>query len=164
MDADVEISPASPDEAERLLTGARETYATGLRTQRGLSAAEAEEAEEKAARDVAAQLPDEAATGGQHLLVARRGAELLGGIWVAEQGPDRPGEAWIYHLWVQPAARRQGVGRALVDAAGAVVRQRGAHRLGLNVFGDNAGAIALYQALGFSVTAQQMTLPLTSDT
>jgi hypothetical protein len=46
-----------------------------------------------------------------------------------------------------------------LDAAEAA-RERGATHLGLNVFGDNTGAIALYQALGYTVTAQRMILPL----
>ena len=44
--------------------------------------------------------------------------------------------------------------------AAEAARERVASLLGLNVFGDNAGAIALYEALGYTVTAQQMILPL----
>jgi ribosomal protein S18 acetylase RimI-like enzyme len=47
-----------------------------------------------------------------------------------------------------------------VDATAAEVRRQGAEHLALNVFGDSAGAIALYDSLGFRVAAQQMTLPL----
>jgi ribosomal protein S18 acetylase RimI-like enzyme len=48
----------------------------------------------------------------------------------------------------------------LITAAGDAVRALGADSLGLNVFGDNAPAIAVYDSLGFQVTAQQMSLPL----
>jgi ribosomal protein S18 acetylase RimI-like enzyme len=47
-----------------------------------------------------------------------------------------------------------------VREAAEAARERGAIHLGLNVFGDNAGAIALYEALGYTVTAQKMILPL----
>jgi ribosomal protein S18 acetylase RimI-like enzyme len=76
------------------------------------------------------------------------------------QGPGRAGAAWIYHLQVEPAARRQGVAAQLMRHAATAVRERGAQHLELNVFGDNSGAIALYESLGFAVTAQQMSLPL----
>ena len=33
-------------------------------------------------------------------------------------------------------------------------------RLGLNVFGTNTPAIALYDSLGYTVTSQQMSKPL----
>jgi ribosomal protein S18 acetylase RimI-like enzyme len=68
--------------------------------------------------------------------------------------------AWIYHVWVEPAARGRRLSGRLISAAGEAVRQQGADSLGLNVFGDNVAAIAVYDALGFTVTAQQMSLPL----
>jgi ribosomal protein S18 acetylase RimI-like enzyme len=155
--SDVEVCPADAAEADELLISARSTYASGLRSQRGFPA---EDADRKAAEDVAALLPDGKGTDGHVLLVARDGGRYVGGIWVAVQGPDRPGTAWIYHVWVEPSARGRRVSRRLIEAAGNTVRERGAQALGLNVFGDNAPAIAVYDALGFTVTAQQMSLPL----
>jgi RimJ/RimL family protein N-acetyltransferase len=43
------------------------------------------------------------------------------------------------------------VGRALVDAAAAEARARGATRLTLRVLGPNAGARDLYESAGFVV-------------
>lgn len=154
---DLEISPASLDETELLVDGARTTYAAGLRTQRGLTE---EAATAKAVADIAALLPEGARSAGQVFLAARRGRKLLGGVWAAVQGPDQAGGAWVYHLQVDPRARRQGVATALMRAAADAVRERGATHLGLNVFGDNAAAIGLYERLGYTVTAQQMALPL----
>jgi ribosomal protein S18 acetylase RimI-like enzyme len=154
---EVDISPAGADEAAVLLTSARATYAAGLRAQRGLSA---EDAEQKADGDVAALLPEGELTPGHVLLVAREEGSYVGGIWTAVQGPDRAGMAWIYHVWVEPAARGRRLSGRLISAAGDAVRQQGADSLGLNVSGDNAAAIAVYDALGFTVTAQQMSLPL----
>lgn len=45
-------------------------------------------------------------------------------------------------------------------AAEAYVRDHGVERLGLNVFGGNAAAIALYDDLGYAVDAQQMSKQL----
>ena len=52
---------------------------------------------------------------------------------------------------VDPARQRRGVGRALIDAAVAEARRRGARRLTLRVLGANAGARRLYESAGFAV-------------
>jgi len=52
---------------------------------------------------------------------------------------------------VDPGRQRQGVGRALLDAAAAEARARGATRLTLRVLGRNEGARRLYERAGFVV-------------
>jgi hypothetical protein len=99
---DVDISSATSVEAACLFASARSTYATGLRSQRGLSP---EQADQKASDDIAALLPEGKDTVGHLLLAARNEGGFLGGIWAAVQGPDRAGMAWIYHVWVEPEAR-----------------------------------------------------------
>ncbi len=59
------------------------------------------------------------------------------------------GEAEILTLAVRPAARRRGLGRALVQAAAAGAHEAGAESLFLEVAADNAAAIALYAECGF---------------
>ena len=59
------------------------------------------------------------------------------------------GEAEILTLAVVPAFRRQGIGRALVEAAAAEAARRGAAALYLEVAEDNPDAIALYESTGF---------------
>jgi ribosomal protein S18 acetylase RimI-like enzyme len=154
---DVEITLATDGETTALLELSKKTYVEGLQSMRGLNPAEARA---KAHRDTDGLVPHGAVTPGMVFLAARRGNRVLGGVWAAVQGPDRAGEAWIYFIWVDPSARRQGLARRLVERTAAEVRDRGAEHLALNVFGDNTGAIALYEALGFRVTAQQMTLRL----
>ena len=51
---------------------------------------------------------------------------------------------------VAPWARRRGVGRALMEAAIPRLRERGAHRIELNVAATNGPAIALYRGMGFA--------------
>jgi GNAT superfamily N-acetyltransferase len=51
-------------------------------------------------------------------------------------------------LFVIPAARSQGVGRALIDASAEVARNRGAHHLEWATATDNATAQRLYDATG----------------
>lgn len=59
-------------------------------------------------------------------------------------------EAEVLTLAVRPAARRRGVGRALVEAAAGGLAQAGAGELWLEVACDNAAALALYTAAGFA--------------
>ena len=63
-------------------------------------------------------------------------------------------EAWnrrlvIWHLYVDRGARRQGVARALLDAALSEGRCRGAGTVWLELSNINAPAIAAYRSLGF---------------
>ena len=55
----------------------------------------------------------------------------------------------LFDIATDPARRRQGYGRALVDGLLAWGGQEGAKRVFLNVMADNAPAIALYERLGF---------------
>ncbi len=69
-----------------------------------------------------------------------------GGMVLARTAAD---EAEILTLAVAPAARRRGLGRALVDATADAARAHGATRLFLEVSARNAPAQALYAAAGF---------------
>lgn len=51
-------------------------------------------------------------------------------------------------LYVDPAARGQGVGRALIEASAAVARERGAHHLEWATAPDNKTAQRLYDSTG----------------
>jgi ribosomal protein S18 acetylase RimI-like enzyme len=60
------------------------------------------------------------------------------------------GTAWgVRDLYVDPAHRRGGVARALVDRVVADARAAGVRRLSLQTEPDNAAALALYAGLGF---------------
>lgn len=59
------------------------------------------------------------------------------------------GEAEILTLAVEPAFRRRGSGRELVEAAAEAVRADGAESLFLEVAADNTPARSLYRACGF---------------
>jgi ribosomal protein S18 acetylase RimI-like enzyme len=66
------------------------------------------------------------------------------GWWVVD-------ELEVLALGVLPAARRKGVGRALLEHALAVTRAGGGRRVTLEVGRGNAAARRLYEAAGFSV-------------
>ena len=59
------------------------------------------------------------------------------------------GEAEILTLAVDPATRRRGLGRALVEASADVALAAGAQTMWLEVAQDNGAALALYAAAGF---------------
>ena len=55
---------------------------------------------------------------------------------------------WVYYLAVAPDRRREGLGRQLMDAAEAWLRDRGAPKLQLMVRTSNEEALGFYEALG----------------
>ena len=55
----------------------------------------------------------------------------------------------LRNLWVAPPMRRQGMARELMRAAEALAVEQACSQLYLDVRADNAGAIALYEDLGF---------------
>ncbi len=60
-------------------------------------------------------------------------------------------DCWLEDLYVREAARRGGLGRALVEAAVVRATQRGCRRIELDVNEDNVAALALYRACGFTL-------------
>jgi ribosomal protein S18 acetylase RimI-like enzyme len=61
----------------------------------------------------------------------------------------------IRGLAVSPGFQRRGIARALLAAAEATARERGARRLTLRVLGTNPAARALYEGYGFVVEGVQ---------
>jgi ribosomal protein S18 acetylase RimI-like enzyme len=83
-------------------------------------------------------------------LVALRAAQPVGIItWGREQG----GSAEIACLAVASAARRRGIGRALLTAAADALRRRGVGRTWLVTTNDNHAALALYAQVGYRLAA-----------
>jgi ribosomal protein S18 acetylase RimI-like enzyme len=58
-------------------------------------------------------------------------------------------DAWIGGVGVVPAARRSGIGEALMRALHEQARERGIRRVWLEVITENVGAFALYEKLGY---------------
>jgi ribosomal protein S18 acetylase RimI-like enzyme len=99
--------------------------------------------------------------------IAERAAPLIesGEITVlfAGEGPDgfaqlrfRPSlytgalDAHLEELYVVPERRGHGLGRALLEAAMDLARERGAARIDLNTSVDDVAARALYESAGFT--------------
>lgn len=56
---------------------------------------------------------------------------------------------YLYDLFVAPAARRKGVGRALMNTATEFAQASGSSRLSLQTAVDNVPGQALYESLGY---------------
>lgn len=71
-------------------------------------------------------------------------------------------DGWIGGVGVVPAARRSGVGEALMRALHEQARERGIRRVWLEVIVENTGAFALYEKLGYGTVRDVAvwTLPL----
>jgi ribosomal protein S18 acetylase RimI-like enzyme len=59
-------------------------------------------------------------------------------------------ECYLAELYVAPDRRGQGLGRALMEAAIELARERGAHWMDLGTSEDDVAARALYESLGFT--------------
>ena len=99
--------------------------------------------------------------------LAERIRQLLGGddtlVLLAGAGPDglavlrlRPAiwstglECYLAELYVTPARRGQGLGRALMEAALREARNRGADTMDIGVDEPDLAARRLYESLGFT--------------
>lgn len=85
--------------------------------------------------------------GSARVVVAVTGKDSVVGYAVSYAAAD---EAEIANVAVSPAARRGGVGGALVDHVLADIRARGALTAFLEVRASNSGALALYASRGFT--------------
>ncbi len=114
-----------------------------------------DQAQELAEKEFDELLPDGVATRGMVLLVGESDDEVAGIVWVGAAPRQQPGW-WIYDIEVVPEHRGRGHGRALLDAAEREVRRAGVETIGLNVFGGNDAAWALYESAGYELTSAQM--------
>jgi ribosomal protein S18 acetylase RimI-like enzyme len=69
---------------------------------------------------------------------------FLPSIWSGEL------DAYLEELYVVPARRGQGIGRALLEAAMATARADGATHMDLNTGETDTAARALYESVGFT--------------
>ena len=98
------------------------------------------------------------------ILVAERGGEVVGYTYAGVEGNDymslRGPAGVLYDIVVDPAHRRQGVGRMLLDATLAALKARGAPRVVLSTAERNSDAQRLFDRAGFRRTMIEMTREL----
>jgi len=79
------------------------------------------------------------------ILVGRRDGTIVATIMVGHDGH----RGWFYYLAVEPDLQKQGLGRAMTQAAEAWLTERGIAKAQLMVRSDNAQVRAFYEALGY---------------
>ena len=89
---------------------------------------------------------DQARRGGHsEILVGVVAATVVASVMVGEDGH----RGWVYYLAADPACRRQGLGRAMMDAAERWLGARGIAKLNLLIRTDNLDVRAFYDRLGY---------------
>lgn len=80
-------------------------------------------------------------------------------LWMGQATNQITGDwqAYTFLLYVEPDARRQGIGTALMRHGESWARNQGFRELGLHVFQSNQTAIALYRRLGYQSASIWMT-------
>jgi hypothetical protein len=92
-------------------------------------------------------------------IVAERDGELVGQALLSRRG----GRGWVSAVGTVPAARRQGVARAMMQALIANGRELGLAEMTLEVISENTRAHALYRELGFTDVRELLTWRLAAD-
>jgi ribosomal protein S18 acetylase RimI-like enzyme len=95
------------------------------------------------------------------ILVADRDGDVIGYTYAGVEGNDymslRGPAGVLYDIVVDPAYRKQGVGRTLLDATLEELKARGAPRVVLSTAEKNASAQRLFDRAGFRRTMIEMT-------
>lgn len=86
----------------------------------------------------------------------------IGCLWLGNAIDQVSGErhTHIFLIYVAPEHRRRGIGTALIHHAETWAKQRGDHRIGLQVFVKNKPALNLYSKLGYQPQSFWMQKPL----
>src|SRR5437016_7145748 len=79
------------------------------------------------------------------VLVGRADGTIVATAMVGHDGH----RGWVYYVAVDPDRRKQGLGRAIMDAAEARLRAAGLPKLQLLVRRENAQAGAFYRSIGY---------------
>jgi len=81
------------------------------------------------------------------LVGADREGRIVGSVMVGHDGH----RGWLYYVAAHPDERGTGIGRRMVEAAQAWLRERGVVKVQLLVRETNTRVVAFYERLGFEV-------------
>ncbi len=151
--AEVSLRRMRDDEFPDWERAHRAEYVRGMTEQAGLSR---EDAEAKAARDIASVLPAGLATPDTHLWVVESEGRAVGTVFLGL----RLGGAWLYDIVIDENSRGRGYGRAAMITLEGEARSLGFDSIGLNVWGGNDVARGLYRSLGYVEESVHMRKPV----
>jgi GNAT superfamily N-acetyltransferase len=149
---DLELRPMSKEEFDVYLAASKEGYIAELAAA-GMSE---ESARDQGERQMAELIPAGLESPGQSFFTAQVGETSVGTFWLSTERPM----AFVYDIEVDESQRRKGYGEAIMNAGARWCRDRGHPALGLNVFAHNPHARALYDKLGYRVTADYRSIDL----
>jgi ribosomal protein S18 acetylase RimI-like enzyme len=146
----VSLRPMEPDAWEAWRVDAIRDYAVDM-VRVGTWAPD--EAEQRAAALFSSLLPDgQRTTGHEFRTIVSEAGEVVGALWFAAEGDVGRGTAFVWDIVVAEPHRGRGYGRAAMEALEPLARSLGYDAIRLHVFGDNAVARHLYQAVGYEET------------
>jgi len=151
----VTIVPLTPEQFDEFLAKAIPRRAERM-VRRGVwSEARALEASRAA---YAARFPQGWGTPGQSVgaIVDRGSGTQVGEVWYSVTDEGGVTQLCVEWIWIEPEYRRQGFAAETFRRLEEKGRELGVPRLGLIVWADNPGAIALYQKLGYVTSAMSM--------
>ena len=79
-------------------------------------------------------------------LVAIDGSQVVGSVMGGYDGH----RGWVNYLAVEPARRRTGIGRRLMDEVERLLDDVGCAKVNLQIRQGNAGVVAFYERLGYA--------------
>jgi ribosomal protein S18 acetylase RimI-like enzyme len=98
------------------------------------------------------------------ILVAERDGKVIGYTYAGVEGTDymalRGPAGAVYDIVIDPAHRKQGIGRMLLDATIEALKARGVPRVVLSTAERNGAAQRLFDRAGFRRTMIEMTREL----
>ncbi len=155
----VRLRPVRAEELPAFVRKVRDGYARGIEQH---AYRPAEEAREKAERDIAGLLPDERVPDGHYLLIVEDEAtgDAVGHLWYAERPRGAETVAFVYTIELDAQARGRGLGRQAMLLLEDEVRARGWPAIVLNVFGGNEPARSLYRSLDYAEVSVWMSKEL----
>jgi ribosomal protein S18 acetylase RimI-like enzyme len=146
--ADVSLREMTVAELDACIHRVTPTYAEMLVAEGVCSAADAPET---ARKQLAQRLPDGLTTAGNRLLSILFRGRRVGDLWLCFREEATERVCAVLYLYVEPDERQRGHALAAMRLGEGEARAGGAAGMRLTVAGDNAGARALYDRLGYFV-------------
>ena len=100
--------------------------------------------------DLLRRIPEHISSRTSYFLLVGEGPDGFAHVTIQPSLYSDDGEAYLFELYVVPAKRRRGLGRALLDTAMEEARARGFDHMSLTTSMGDGEARALYESSGFT--------------
>lgn len=150
----VTLREMTSDEFDRWAPQTQKSYAASMASYLGYSQ---DEAARRAKESFARLLHSGQKTPNHYFYAVINGdGETVGHVWFAINPEGSIKRAFLYDIEIKENFRQLGYGRQAMEVLEKIVREMGAHKLGLHVFGRNHVARDLYNSLGFDEVSINM--------